>query len=76
MALEITADKARQMSLDEIRYRLEKLREDQFNLRFRHAMRQLDNPLKVREARREVAILKTVLREHELGIRSVAGSED
>jgi large subunit ribosomal protein L29 len=55
----------RDMSPDEIRTRLQELREELFNLRFRNAMKQLDNPLKIREGRREMARLLTVLREKE-----------
>ena len=55
----------REMSPDEIRLRLGELREELFNLRFRNSMRQLDNPLKIREGRREIARLLTVLREKE-----------
>jgi len=53
------------MSVDEIRIRLQEIREELFNLRFRNAMKQLDNPLKIREGRREMARLLTVLREKE-----------
>jgi large subunit ribosomal protein L29 len=53
------------MTPDEIRLRLSELREELFNLRFRNSMRQLDNPLKIREGRREIARLLTVLREKE-----------
>ncbi|HEY3215746.1 MAG TPA: 50S ribosomal protein L29 [Candidatus Eisenbacteria bacterium] len=55
----------REMTPDEIRQRVVELREELFNLRFRNSMRQLDNPLKIREARREMARLLTVLREKE-----------
>lgn len=55
------------MSPDEITHRVGELREELFNLRFRNSMKQLDNPLKIREARREMARLLTVLREKEHG---------
>jgi large subunit ribosomal protein L29 len=55
----------REMSPEEIRERLQELREELFNMRFRNAMKQLDNPLKIRESRREMARLLTVLREKE-----------
>ncbi len=55
----------REMSADEIRSRVQELREELFNLRFRNSMKQLDNPLKIREGRREMARLLTVLREKE-----------
>jgi large subunit ribosomal protein L29 len=55
----------REMTPDEIRLRLTELREELFNLRFRNSMRQLDNPLKIRAGRREIARLITVLGEKE-----------
>ena len=55
----------REMSLDEINTRLGELREELFNLRFRNSMKQLDNPVKIRESRREMARLLTVLNEKE-----------
>jgi large subunit ribosomal protein L29 len=53
------------MSVDEIHTRLGELREELFNLRFRNSMKQLDNPLKIRESRREMARLLTVLHDKE-----------
>ena len=61
----VKAKAMRDTSPDEIRARLQELREELFNLRFRNAMKQLDNPLKIREGRREMARLLTVLREKE-----------
>ena len=61
----VKAKAMREMTPDEIRTRLQELREELFNLRFRNAMKQLDNPLKIREGRREMARLLTVLREKE-----------
>lgn len=55
----------REMSTEEIQTRVAELREELFNMRFRNAMKQLDNPLKIREGRREMARLLTVLREKE-----------
>ena len=59
------AQAMKEMTLDEINQRVTDLREELFNLRFRNSMRQLDNPLKIRESRREMARLLTVLREKE-----------
>ena len=55
----------KEMTPEEITQRVTDLREELFNLRFRNSMRQLDNPLKIREARREMARFLTVLREKE-----------
>ena len=59
------AQSMKEMTADEIQHRVGELREELFNLRFRNSMRQLDNPLKIRESRREMARLLTVLREKE-----------
>nr|HRD19400.1 50S ribosomal protein L29 [Candidatus Neomarinimicrobiota bacterium] len=40
------------------------------NLRFQKALQQLENPLKIRHVKREIAQIRTVLHEYELGIRS------
>jgi len=61
----VKAQSLKEMTPDEIRHRVGELREELFNLRFRNSMRQLDNPLKIRESRREMARLLTVLREKE-----------
>ena len=65
MATRTKAKAIREMGPDEIRTRLGELREELFNLRFRNTMKQLDNPLKIRESRREMARLLTVLKEKE-----------
>jgi len=39
------------------------------NLRFQKALQQLENPLKIRSVKREIAQIRTVLHEFELGIR-------
>jgi large subunit ribosomal protein L29 len=62
----LKASAMRDMTADEIQARVAELREEMFNLRFRNTMKQLDNPLKIRESRREMARLLTVLREKEL----------
>jgi large subunit ribosomal protein L29 len=62
---QLKATAMRDMTPDEIHLRLTELREEMFNLRFRNSMRQLDNPLKIRAGRREMARLLTVLRQKE-----------
>ncbi|RKY77048.1 50S ribosomal protein L29 [candidate division KSB1 bacterium] len=62
-------DEIRQMPLDEIKIRLEDTEEELLNLQYQLALHQLDNPLKVRNLRKDVARLKTVIREYELGLR-------
>ena len=50
-----------EMSEDELESHLEELREEIFNLKFRNKMRQLDNPLKIRQVRRQIARTLTLL---------------
>lgn len=66
---ELHADKIRELNADEVQLKIRDLREDLFNLRFRNSMRQLDNPLRIRKVRRDLARLMTILREHERGVR-------
>lgn len=65
----------RELSVQELRQRIGDLREELFNLRFRNSVRQLDNPLKIREVRRDLARVHTVLLEHEKGIRKLTGPD-
>jgi large subunit ribosomal protein L29 len=60
---QVKASAMRGMSPDEIQTRVAELREELFNLRFRNSMKQLDNPLKIRTSRREMARLLGVLNE-------------
>ncbi|TKJ40420.1 50S ribosomal protein L29 [candidate division LCP-89 bacterium B3_LCP] len=66
-------DDIRQLSSEEVTQRLEDAREELLNLRFQLATHQLDNQLRVRMARRDVARLTTVVHEYELGIRKESG---
>ena len=59
----------RDMTVDDIHTRIGELRQELFNLRFRNSMKQLDNPLKIREGRREMARLLTVLNQRERAAR-------
>jgi large subunit ribosomal protein L29 len=62
----ITVDEIRDMADDQIQERVEELREELFRLRFRSAMMQLENPTLPTQIRRDIARMKTVLREREL----------
>ncbi|TMQ57030.1 MAG: 50S ribosomal protein L29 [Candidatus Eisenbacteria bacterium] len=70
---ELKAEKIRDMTEDEIGHRIGELHEEIFNLRFRNGMRQLQNPLLIRERRRDIARLKTILAEHRTGVRKLGG---
>ncbi|NLC02918.1 MAG: 50S ribosomal protein L29 [Tissierellia bacterium] len=58
----------RQFSEKELNGRLLELKAELFNLRFQLATGQLDNPLKVSSVRKDIARVKTIIRERELGI--------
>lgn len=51
---------------EELFDRLEQFKEELFNLRFQHATGQLDNPMRVKEVRHDVARILTVLRQRHL----------
>ena len=57
------SDKVREMSPDELRTKERELQEQLFRLRFQKSLGQLDNALKIRETRRDIARVKTVLRQ-------------
>ena len=59
-------NKIREMSDVELTKKLDDLKEDLFNLRFQHAINQLENPMRLKAVRKEIAIVKTILREREL----------
>lgn len=63
--------KLREMTRDELVIRRGELTDELFNLRFASATRALDNPLRKRLVRREIARINTVLREDESGIRGL-----
>lgn len=61
-------DVLRELSDGELENRIREFREELFNFRFRHTTRQLDNPMMLRVARRNLARAVTVRRERELGL--------
>lgn len=61
--MKMKASEFRKMSSDELNEKLVGLKKDLFFLRMQHATNQLDNPLKIRETKRDIARVKTVLAE-------------
>jgi large subunit ribosomal protein L29 len=70
---DLKAEKIRDLNETEILAKISELTEEIFNLRFRNSMRQLQNPVSIREKRRDIARLRTILTEHRKGIRKLAG---
>ena len=59
-------NKINEMSSPELEKELSELKTELFKLRFSHATHGLDNPLKIKEVRRDIARIKTILRKREL----------
>ena len=59
-------NKVREMSEVELNNELSNLKAELFKLRFQSATNQLDNPLQIKAVRKDIARIKTVLREKEL----------
>ena len=59
------ATEARAMTVEQLNEKLASLKKDLFLLRMQHATNQLDNPLKLAETKRDIARVKTVIREKE-----------
>jgi len=59
----------RQKSVEELKQELQELKNELFKLRFQHATNQLDNPMKLKSVKKDIARVKTIIREMELGIK-------
>lgn len=60
------ARELRELTTEELKRKVEDWKQELFNLRFQQATGQLDNPMRLREIRRNIARAKTILREREL----------
>ena len=57
------AQELRELSSEQLDSKLKELKHELFNLRFQHAINQLDNPHKISEVKHDIARVMTVLRE-------------
>jgi len=62
----MTASELRQKTQQELNQELQELKAELFKLRFQHATNQLDNTMRLREVKRDIARVKTIMREREL----------
>jgi len=62
----------RELTRAELEQKRAELMDEKFNLRMQKSLRALDNPLRLRQIRREVAQVMTILREDETNIRKLA----
>ena len=60
------ANELREMSAAELTKKLAELKEELFNLRFQHAINQLENPGRIETVKKDIARVKTVMRSNEL----------
>ena len=57
------AKELKNLSVDELNKKLEELKKDLFMLRMQHATNQLENPLKLNAVKKDIARVKTIIRE-------------
>ena len=62
----MNAKEIRELSIAELNEKLGKLKEELFNLRFQLAINQLENPARVTTVKKDIARIKTIMRENEL----------
>ena len=63
--MKMKANEIRKMSAAELDKKLVDLKKDLFQLRLQHATNQLENPVKIAEVKKDIARVKTILREQE-----------
>lgn len=62
------AKEIRELSAEELNKKLDELKKDLFMLRMQHATNQLDNPMKLASVRKDIARIKTIIREKQTNI--------
>jgi large subunit ribosomal protein L29 len=60
------ANDIREKTQDELNKELGELKSELFKLRFQHATNQLENPMKLKDVKKSIARIKTIMREREL----------
>ena len=65
------ASEIREMNIEEMQRKVNDLKEELFNLQFQHEIGQLENPNKMKQARKDIAQVKTIIREVELKNKTV-----
>lgn len=62
----VKASKLREFTSEELNHKLEEFKNELFNLRFQLATGQLENPMRLKAVKKDIARVKTILREREL----------
>ena len=68
MVTQMKANEIRKMSSEDLNNKVNELKNELFNLRFRLATGQLDNPSSIKSVKRDIARVKTIIRELELEV--------
>ena len=66
----------RDLSTQELEDKVKDLKEELFNLRFQNATNQLENPMRIVSVKKDIARVKTVLKEKELGINTSVNAQE
>jgi len=61
------ANEIRDLSQEELNKKLTDLKQELFNLRFQHAINQLDNPMRIVAVKKDIARVHTIMQEIKLG---------
>jgi len=61
----VKPNEIREMSTDDLKSKIDELTRERFNLRFRSATESIENPMRFRDLRRDIARMQTILREKE-----------
>ena len=62
------AKELKNLSVEELTKKLEELKKDLFMLRMQHATNQLDNPMQIANVKKDIARIKTIIREKETNV--------
>ena len=63
--MKMKAIEIRKLSATELETKLDELKKELFNLRLQHATNQLENPVRIAEVKKDIARVKTILREQQ-----------
>jgi large subunit ribosomal protein L29 len=62
----VKASELREKSVDELKNELANLKDELFRLRFQLAINQLDNPMRIKAVKKDIARIMTILRDNEI----------
>ncbi|RGH37464.1 MULTISPECIES: 50S ribosomal protein L29 [Ruminococcus] len=63
------ANEIKDMTVDELNSKLAELKQELFNLRFQHAVNQLENPKRLQAVKKDIACVKTFIRKQESNVQ-------